>query len=243
MKRIILNISFSIVVIVAFGFMSGCNSINVIVGSGYAVTQARHVKDFTSIDVEKAYNVVLMQGDSSSVTVVADSNFLPLIKTQVDDGQLKITNDGSFASTKLLKVLVTFKKLDEIYTNGFVNLTADSNALRFEDLKIKLNGATNLSMKLQVKKLAVKTSGASKISLSGICDKQKVDISGAGSYNAYGLISNEANVDISGAGLAELNVTGKLFANCSGASIIRYKGEPAEKHFNSSGASSIKPAE
>ncbi len=241
MKKSIFNNLF-IAVIISISTAStfyGCNG--GLKGSGNIISQSRQVNDFTSLKIEDAYDVTLVQGDSSSVTVIADDNFLPLIKTEVSGDELKIYNDKPLLDFKSLKLLIRFKKLDEIITEGAVNLTGDS-LLRFDNLKIKLGGAAKLTLHLQADELSVTSQGASKINLSGNCNKQYIKIEGAGTYNAYDLVSNETEADLMGAAEAYLNVAHKLTADCAGASVIKFKGEPSIKEFKSVGASSIEPA-
>ncbi|HEX6126973.1 MAG TPA: DUF2807 domain-containing protein, partial [Pyrinomonadaceae bacterium] len=87
--------------------------------------------------------------------------------------------------------------------------------------------------------LRLDTSGASKVNVSGEAASLIVDISGASSIEAEGLKAKEASVRASGASRVNVSVAEKLTAKASGASKIRYTGNPLTVEKNTSGASKI----
>ncbi len=54
----------------------------------------------------------------------------------------------------------------------------------------------------------------------------KADLSSAGDLNAYDLKVREADISVSSAGDADINVTEKITARASSAGDINYKGNP-----------------
>jgi len=67
-----------------------------------------------------------------------------------------------------------------------------------------------------------------------------MDLSGASDIFAYELLTENYQIDISGAGNAQINVSKRLQAEVSGAGNIRYKGSPSEVNQEVSGAGSIR---
>jgi len=84
-------------------------------------------------------------------------------------------------------------------------------------------------------------SGASRITLSGKGRKMALEISGASQGNLQDFVVADAAVELSGASRATVNATGKLDADVSGASALRYTGNPTMGSVKSSGASTIQP--
>ena len=60
-------------------------------GSGYILTQERKTDLFHSIEVSDHISVYIVQGTFGSITVEADNNLFPYIKTEVKNNLLKYT--------------------------------------------------------------------------------------------------------------------------------------------------------
>jgi hypothetical protein len=67
-----------------------------------------------------------------------------------------------------------------------------------------------------------------------------VDVSGASTLNTFDLTSQTVEVEASGASTARVNALKSLRATASGASSVRYRGNPATLSNDASGASSVK---
>ena len=64
------------------------------------------------------------------------------------------------------------------------------------------------------------------MNLSGETENFEVELAGAGVLDAKSLICRNADIEISGAGTAEVSVTDKLFADMDGVGSLRYYGDP-----------------
>ena len=69
-----------------------------VAGSGNIVNENREVSNFKAIDVGGFFQVEIVAQKDFSVEVQADDNLLPLIKTEVSDGVLKIETSEKFNS-------------------------------------------------------------------------------------------------------------------------------------------------
>lgn len=210
-------------------------------GNGDVMKETRKVSDFKAIDVSGAFEIVLKQGQSTEVTVEADANLLPVVRTEVSGGTLVIETKQPVRHYKTLKVYVTFRELESIDISGAVDMVSDGR-LNLKDLAVRSSGATESRLDLQAGTIGLDCSGASKINLSGTATTLKLDLSGASEIHAYGLTAGDCFVDISGAGNAEVTVTKKLKTDVSGAGSIRYKGSPEEVDNSISGAGSVSKA-
>ena len=84
--------------------------------------------------------------------------------------------------------------------------------------------------------------GASTIKWSGYAKDMQLEVSGASDVEGYGMAVDNLKADVSGASSVDVSVNHFLDAQASGASVIRYKGQPKVK-MEASGASSVKPCE
>ncbi|HVF46676.1 MAG TPA: head GIN domain-containing protein [Pyrinomonadaceae bacterium] len=189
-------------------------------GSGTAASEKRELNGFHAVEVGGIFHVEITAQKDFGVEVEADDNLLRYIKTEVRGGKLSIEMDKKVSSKHTMKIRISAPDIDELEVSGAANVTVN-------DLK---NTGIN-----------VDSSGASKIKIAGETAKLIVDVSGATKVDAGDLKSENATVEASGASHVDVNVTGQLRADASGASKIVYSGSPANVEKKSSGASHISP--
>jgi hypothetical protein len=211
--------------------------------------QTRRPGNFDGVSASGAVNVFLRQGNETSVVVEATEEAQKYLKTEVDNGVLRIYRDKDFSWRDLVgdskdgkvNVYITCPRLRSVAVSGASNVRGES-AFTADNFKLQSSGASDITMSVRAKSLDVSCSGASDIKLSGQADRQKVSVSGGSEYQAYTLQSRTANIQASGASEAYVSVDGEVMANASGASDIRYKGNARLASSSSSGASSVRQA-
>ena len=187
-------------------------------GSGHVITEQREASGFHGVDVGGVYQVDVTAGKDYSVTVEADDNLVPLIRTEVDGGILKIQSDRRISPKSNIRVTVTMPNIDSVEVSGVANVTV--NGVKGDDLSID-------------------SSGASKVAVNGESTKLNVEVSGATHVDAASLQVDEATVAASGASNVAVSVSRVLDAHASGASHISYAGSPSELRKDTSGAGSV----
>src|SRR5690242_17888397 len=96
MKRKIL-----VLLLIASGVvLSGCKLQRGIAGSGVRKTEKRELKSFNAIDTTGAYEIAVTCQQPAGFEIEADDNILPLIKTEVRDGILFLSNEQPYHSAK-----------------------------------------------------------------------------------------------------------------------------------------------
>ncbi len=208
-------------------------------GSGVKKTEAREVSNFTGLDISGGFEVVLKQGSTQSVVIEADDNLLRDIITEVRGGELNIyTRNNVWPHTKM-KAYITFVKLEDIDISGAVKVFADEN-LSFDRLGIEGSGASEINFSADVRNLKADFSGASKLILKGNVNTVFIECSGASKLYLADFNANEVQLDLSGASYAEVSAAEKLIVEASGASDVKYKGEPKTFTVDTSGASKVR---
>lgn len=187
-------------------------------GSGNVATETRDLRDFESIDVSGVIQVEVMAGKDFSVEVEADDNLLQYVRAEVRRGTLVLSTEKRIKTSNPIRVRVSAPNISDIEASGAS--------------KVSVVDLSNSSLNLDV-------SGATKISLAGETKKFTIDASGASQIDAGNLRSENATVDLSGASSADVNVTGELNAEASGASTVGYSGSPQNVKKNASGASKV----
>ncbi len=211
-------------------------------GDGNVQKETRKISTFNGIEVSGAFQIILKQGAVEELIVEADANLLPLIRTEVVGGTLNIETKKPIHHVTVMKVYVTVKDLNRIDVSGAVDINTEGR-ITVPELSIDASGASDSKLELGVQKLKLDCSGASKMRFSGFATNVNMDLSGASDIFAYDLLAENYDLQISGAGNAQLNVSKKIRADISGAGSVKYKGSPSEVDQSISGAGSIKKVE
>ena len=226
--------------VIILGLNAGCTyGFTGIEGDGKVVKEERKISSFDGLDIGGAFHVYLTQGSQEALTIEADENLLEVIETKVTGGTLEISTTKSIKDYEELNVYITFKELRDMEISGACHLTGE-NKFSLSDMDMDFSGACNITLELEANELDCDFSGASQVDLSGRCDRMKLDVSGASDYDAYELEVGTLDADISGAAHARVNVADELTADVSGASSLKYKGDPKVTHRDVSGAASMK---
>lgn len=203
--------------------------------------QVRSLGDFTGIKAGDAFKIVLSQSDANSVKVDAPDNVLPQIKTEVKDGILEISADGTIKTgkDKPLTISIGIKELTSLDVSGASDLSSE-NQLSCSNLRIQSSGVGDISLDLKAGNIQAKISGAGDVTLKGTADMLDAGVSGAGNLKASNLEAASVKAKVSGAGNAKVYARQSLDADVSGSGDIIYKGSPADRTVNISGAGSVR---
>jgi len=207
---------------------SGCLNFNCKRGNGKVVKQNRKVTGFNAIDISGSYEVILIQGNTTSLIVEADDNLQSVIKTKVENKKLIVENEESICDSKSLKLYITTPDIKSVSLSGVVDLK-NVDTIRTKMLAIDVSGVADIHFAISVEKLSLSCSGSGTIALKGRAGDMDAEISGSGEINAFGLLTDTCSLSSSGAGKANLNVSQKLDVDISGTATVKYKGNPKVK--------------
>ena len=217
------------------------------------VTVDRHVSDFNSLHISGPFDVHITQGTTESVTLTAPKEILDRIVTEVNSGELKISNkhdnwgwnEKSWWSDKSwwrhhkkIVVHVTVKDLNSIKLSGSGSALFEEG-LSVTSLKLMIRGSGNIEGKVAVKKLESSISGSGSIKLSGTAENSSISVTGSGNFSAPELITSNSAVHLSGSGGAKINANDKVDAAISGSGGVSYTGTAKIVNSKKSGSGSI----
>ncbi len=194
------------------------------------ISQVRNVGGFNQIQFNGNGNLIISQGDSESVRLEGEDSVIELMTTLVVDKALRI--DYKKASMALLtstrppvNVYVQVKDIQEIRLTGSGTITT-TTPLNAYNLKVSLSGSGSGTIDISGHKLVTILSGSSNFEVKGTVENQDVWISGSGIYQAEKLLSQVANINITGSGKVSVNVQDNLDIHISGAGSVTYQGSP-----------------
>ena len=211
-----------------------------ITGSGPIVTTELDLSRFTAVAAGSAFEVEITRSDKHSVTVSVNENLVERLDVDVSDDTLRIYLKPGIGITgnATLKAKVTMPELTGLDLSGATRTTlAGFNANK--PLKAEVSGASTLRGEIASGDARFDASGASTVALQGSAQDLSVKASGASTVDFGRFNSRDTVVEANGASRVNVNASGQLDVEASGASTVRYTGDPARLRVNTSGASSV----
>jgi autotransporter translocation and assembly factor TamB len=195
------------------------------------------------MEVNGPFVVTVEGGGEYGVNVQADNDQRDDIEVEVEGEQLRIRyrNDAfpeRFGDRNRVRVSVTMPRpLRGLDLGGAATATVRGFD-DFDDLDVQLTGASTATVELAVNRIEADLGGASRLILNGRTNRLQAEVSGASQLDASKLAAEEAVVNASSAGVANVQANRTLEAQASSAGRIRYRGN-ANVHVNSSSAGSV----
>jgi len=211
-------------------------------GSGAVVSRRVPVTaDVDRIEVDDAFSATIRVGAAaSSGSVRIDDNLVDRLRIDVDGDTLSIELDGRVRNATL-ELHLSLDRLERLWASGASRVRVDG--VVDDDLGIDASGASSIDIPAaELDELVVGLSGASRATLGGSASTLDAEVSGASRLASFDLATDEARVAVSGAGEVELTVEDELEATASGASSVRYEGDPDRVISDVSGSSSVSAA-
>lgn len=192
---------------------------------------------FDRLDMGSAFSITVQPGPAFAIVAEGD-------RRNLDDLDVYTRNGTLFAEYRTNRIrkhqtsfLITMPTLRGVAFSGASQSTITGFA-NLNDLTIDLSGASESQFSGGASGLTVQLSGASVLRVNGAGTQLSADLSGASSLQAFAYPVAEADITASGASKASVSASRSLVANASGASTIRYRGEPAVRQ-RVSGASIV----
>jgi len=175
-------------------------------GSGNFVTQSRSVSGFNGVSLTSSGTLLIEQTGSESLTITAEDNILPLLRSDVVGGQLilgPLPGDVIRGGERVYDV--TVRNLNEVSTGS---------------------ASTVEVRRIDTPRLDVIVAPVTTMTIAGSADEQDIDISGPSSYEAAELQSRVVRINATGPSRTTLRVSGRLEVTISLPAIVEYFGDP-----------------
>lgn len=195
MKKLLL---ISILTAVALFAFSGCRHLGKgVQGSGVRKTEKRDLPAFKSIETNGAFAIQVTCQPAASFEIEGDDNLLPLVKTEVRNGVLRIFNDGSYTATRAITVRMTLPDLEAISSTGAADIQVAN--VKNDQLTISSQGAGRIEAAGETKLVHISSTGAGQIDTGRLrAERAKVSVTGAAHVDVYA--SQQVDVTVSGVG-------------------------------------------
>ncbi len=219
--------AFSILVFSISLILHSCG-LNCIEGTGEMVSDKRPIDGAEGVELNLDADVSIVKGDVEVINIVAQQNILEKIKTDVDDGIVKISSEGCFDSHEPIKILVTVPDIKKLELNGSGRIWVP-DTFAVDEVELVMNGSGTIDAKLIAANIESKVRGSGRIVLAGSANVQSAVIAGSGDILGEKLPCNEAEVKIAGSGNASVYAIKTLEIKIAGSGTVKYKGKPELK--------------
>lgn len=172
-------------------------------GSGVTKSETRKVESFEGIELAGSPTVVWKKGNEHTVRVTCDDNLLPLLKTAVEGGSLKIGFEKSVHTKTDCRIEIVSPEVRSAAISG--------------------SGSIEISG-VQVKAFVATVSGSGTLNLSGSTDSAELNVTGSGTIDASRFAAGTAKASTTGSGTIELLSTGSVTATVTGSGSIGVAG-------------------
>jgi hypothetical protein len=208
-------------------------------GSGRLTSRTVDLSGVTSVVAEANFVVHLREGGPAQAVVRMDDNLVDRIDATVTGDQLHLgIKPGMSVRNATLSAELAVGRLDRLTTNGASRVLLASTVTS-PALQLVLSGNTSVSGPIRISQVLATVSGASTLALSGQVEDLGLSAAGASRLPLAELTVHRLDAMLSGASHAVVTVSGTLAAQATGASGLRYRGNPRVTRSQTSGMSSV----
>ncbi|MGR9114817.1 MAG: head GIN domain-containing protein [Gammaproteobacteria bacterium] len=191
--------------IVIDGVVYGEGGAQMAKGSGEFGRQTRQMDAFHSVKILGGVDVDYRQEPRQRIEVIGDSNLLPLINMQVSQGVLTVGSNESYQVRLPLTVQLSASELKALAMYGAGD--------------IMLAGLDEASLRLDL-------NGSGDVKVEGKVGYFSINLTGSSDVDAEDLISEQAEVRLTGSGDVDLTVKRLLKVQVLGSGDVTYYGNP-----------------
>lgn len=235
--------------------LGSCNKINSIHGNGQIITETRPMISFDKVENQGTFNVFIIEDSVFTVSIEAESNLVPYIRTMVNGNTLIIDTKENLDNNYSMNVFVRtptihgatlsgsgYITLDSLVTDN-MNVTISgsggiSGEVETTYLQNQISGSGNINLFAKTVNCDTRISGSGSITLTGEGSSGNFTISGSGQIRSTNFPQKECIAKISGSGDMYLNVSDFLSVVISGSGSVFYIGNPS-LNINVSGSGNV----
>lgn len=208
-------------------------------GNGNVITQTRAISsDFNAVSVSNGIEVSLTMDDAVSLTLEADENLHDIIRTEVEDGVLRIYAEENIWRAKKRKVLLSATTINELRATSGAEIISE-NTITSDDLKVSVTSGADTRLQLNVGSLECSTTSGADARLKGKANNFVASSSSGSNIRANELEAKTCEARVTSGADISVNVIDELDANASSGGDIRYSGNPKKVKKNSSSGGGI----
>lgn len=235
------SISKIIAILFVATVFSSCvgNMFNSVNGNRNVITEVRKASDnFTKIKVSTGIDVYITQGSKNKITVEADENLHDIIRTDIEDGVLKIYSEKSIWKAKARKVYVTIVNLDLLTATSGSDVYSE-NVIKTDNISISTTSGADIKISVNAVSVATSSTSGSGIKITGTTTNHASSATSGASIDAYQLESVNAIANVTSGADINIYASEKLEAKATSGGDIDFKGNPKKINKTSNSGGSV----
>lgn len=223
MKKILSLIVSAMVVSVA---VTGCFDEIAIEGNGISRTENRYTVDFKEVSCSGNFEVTILYGQDFDISVEAESNLLPYIKTKVSGNRLEIGVRGLRILDNSLPMVVhiVMPDLTGVAVSGSGKV--ETGLFHSGNFDVGVSGSGKVTTMIETEKITISVSGSGKVTAEGEAQDAVMTVSGSGEIYSYNMPVRNCRATVSGSGKIYVNPYLTLDAVISGSGSVYYISDP-----------------
>ncbi|PWK78296.1 putative autotransporter adhesin-like protein [Mucilaginibacter oryzae] len=210
-----------------------------------AQTVTRDVSGYNGIACGGPFHVFIKIDGTEGVKLDVDANIVDDIKTEVENGILKVEFKNhwkSHGNIQRADIYISAKTVAYLANSGSGNTTVDG-VMTAENAKIALSGSGNIKTAVKSGTLDIKISGSGSIDVKGSTGLAECRISGSGQINGKSLSTETVEASIAGSGDINIMASKKVSARISGSGSVLYSGSASIGETRYAGSGRISKAD
>jgi len=215
-----------------------------VTGDGNIKTETRSPGQFDGVEASGSIDLYVLQDPNRSVKIEADQNLLEYIEvfTKNDKLVVRSKNGYNLRPSQDIKVYVASPVFNTLEVSGASDIFSQNQLVSNNEITLDMSGSCDGKLDLKAPRITTDLSGACNIEIKGEVKDFTAEGSGSIGFKCFGLVAENVDVDISGAGDAEVYANVKLDVDVSGAAGVKYKGNASVSQ-KVTGAGSVKKVE
>jgi hypothetical protein len=195
-------------------------------GADGTTQEQRTISRVDSVVLDAPAELLVTQGAVDTLAVEAEERLLPLLRTRIEAGTLRIDLAGTVRTHAPLRVHLTLRTLRRLQSDGAGELRI--GPLRTPQLSIELGGSSSAQVAtLDTDRLDLALTGSSQLQIGrGTARQLRARVDEAAAFDAPDLRSADARLQMAGSAQARAHATQRLDAVLIDSASLRYSGSP-----------------
>lgn len=208
-------------------------------GNGDIIQEQREVDPFNKVFIIGDFTTSIDQGQISTVDFFAESNIIPIIRTDVNNQQLQIIVQGGncYNTIQPVEVYISSPDYIEINVDGSGDISA--NNLNLDKLTLNIDGSGKVNSILGLQHLDLNLTGSGDANIVGDVIRGEFSLSGSGNIYSSNFSQDTVYVKVSGSGDVHIKVSAFLDVTITGSGSVYYKGNPSTINQNITGSGKL----
>jgi hypothetical protein len=237
----------AVVAMVMFSMCKKENMCDCLKRTGDLTTETRAIDPFTEIFIEDKVNVILTEDTllASQLTVEAGENLIPLIKTEVVNGILRIRNANTCDFTRVydvdVNVYVNYKPNLVRITNKGTALVSNTDTCTVPNIDLVTMSAGDIKLQMNAGNVFTHQHSVGDVEVYGTVDEMIIYNTGNGFTITDECQADYAWVYSRSTGKITVYTLGLLFSEIDGPGNVYYRGQPSQINSTLNGTGQLLP--